>query len=479
MSQSSSKLPSKSKLGYLSKPQVSSASSAAKALIRPGLSTPKRRKRQFSEANLSPSEPERSPKMSKIEVQEIKEELKQHAEDTRKDMKVQSDTFQQHMKEQHESLMKAMQTNSENLAQTLGLKIATENQALLSNMSHQISEIKTRQDHETLSRKELETKVTVLQAQYGDVSDKLDRVLAQPAADPAVVAQQLLPQVTADLSGQIKSHNNQVKSTYFQSLVNEIKQHETSMMIYGYKPDGGPDLATEIKDKIFQTQMGLEIDNIKAIKVGVAEVGKPQPIRVTFTSAEIRNTVLGKGSKLPKGGTRIEKCLPRRYRQKNKEFVDYGWQLKMIRNVKTRTVFKAHNLVLEMKDLDEGEQKSDWMIMKEFYPEPETPTDKGETNRTRVGFKATKPLEEKNIVIFSNLTINNDKETTKTYFKDKYLTNGDDTKVLQVNTDKIEKKLLIVTLTDRKTCFDFATKYKTVKFNDSEPRISVLLGGKD
>ena len=128
----------------------------------------------------------------------------------------------------------------------------------------------------------------------------------------------------------------------------------------------------------------------------------------------------------------------------------------MIRNVKTRTVFKAHNLVLEMKDLDEGEQKSDWMIMKEFYPEPETPTDKGETNRTRVGFKATKPLEEK-----------------------KYLTNGDDTKVLQVNTDKIEKKLLIVTLTDRKTCFDFATKYKTVKFNDSEPRISVLLGGKD
>ena len=149
--------------------------------------------------------------------------------------------------------------------------------------------------------------------------------------------------------------------------------------------------------------------------------------------------------------------------------------------MKTRTVFRGHLLVLEMKKLDQGEQKYDWIIMKEFYPEPEVPTDKGEVTRSRVGLTATKPLEdaEKNVVILSNLTITADKDPTESYFRDVYLTKGDDKKVVNVNTNKIGQKILIVTLIDRQACLDFATKYRTIKFNDSEPRISVLLGGKE
>ena len=473
MSSSGSKIPSK--LSYLIKPEISSAASIAKTL-KPEL-TPKRHKRPFSDTNLSPTDLQKSPKMSKLELTEIREQIKEQGVNISQQMKEQSSDFRQQMKEQHENLMKAITTVNDNL----GLKIATENQLLVSNLSQQISEVKTRQDTEMTARQNLEHKVTGLQDQYTEVNDKLDRVAAQQV-DPAEVARLLRSQVTADLSSQIKTHNAQVKSTYFQSLVNEIKQHETGMMIYGYKPDGGPDLVNEISNKLFKAHMNLQIDNFKAIMVGVADGDKAKPIRVTFNSVETRNTVLGKGGSLPKGpkGIRIEKCMPRRYRQKNRDFVDYGWQLKQIRNVKTRTVFKAHKLVLEMRDLDEGGLKYDWTIVKEYFPEPESPTDKGEASRTRVGLTATKPLQEadKNVIIFTNLVIKDDKDTTVDYFRRRYLTNGDDKKVVQVDGNKLDKKMLVVTLTDRQACFDFDKKYRAIKFNDSEPRISVLLGGK-
>ena len=218
MSPPSSKIPSK--LSHLIKPEVASASQAAKAL-KPETSTPRRRKRPFSEVNLSPSDPEKSPKMSKLELNDIKEQLK-----------VQSETFTSQMQASHDNLMKAIQASSDNLNQSLGIKIATENQIIVSNLSHQMSEIKSRQDQESLARQDIETKVTGLQAQYGNVSDQLDRLATQPpVVDHAELARLLLPQVTADLSGQLKTHNHQAKATYFQSLVNEIKEHETGMMI--------------------------------------------------------------------------------------------------------------------------------------------------------------------------------------------------------------------------------------------------------
>ena len=164
-----------------------------------------------------------------------------------------------------------------------------------------MSEIKSRQDQESLARQDLETKVNGLQAQYGNVSDQLDRLATQPpVVDHAELARLLLPQVTADLSGQLKTHNHQAKATYFQSLVNKIKEHETGMKIYGFKPTGGTDLVTDIRTNLIENEMGLQIDQLKAVKVGVAKLNEAQPIRITFANAETRNAVLGKGKKYQK-----------------------------------------------------------------------------------------------------------------------------------------------------------------------------------
>ena len=165
--------------------------------------------------------------------------------------------------------------------------------------------------------------------------------------------------------------------------------------------------------------------------------------------------------------------------QKNRDFKEYSWQLKEAANVKTRTVFKGHKLVLEMKQHDDTSTKYDWTIVKEYYPEPESPTDRSEANRSREGLIPSQTIEMVNInkVILSDLSVMTDKMTTMAYFQNVYLLGDDRKKVLFINGEQVmAKRLLIITLSNRQECFDFKAKYEKIEFNGKNPRVSVFLG---
>ena len=277
----------------------------------------------------------------------------------------------------------------------------------------------------------------------------------------------------------MKSKDTHINATYYQSLVNDIKNHEKDLMIFGFKSDGSPNLVAEIKNKLFKDKLEFEVDNFKAVQVGTEIGGKPKPIRVSLPTAEIRNALCKQAFKLPKGqGITIEKCLPQRYRQQNREFRQYGWQLREAANVQTRIVFKGHKLVLEMKEKDEGEIRYDWTIAKEYFPQPVSPTDRTEADRNRQGLKASKTIEQinKNKIIISNLKVTGDKEATKDYFEKEFLEPQDNLKVVEINADKVvDKKILIVTLSSKQDCDYFKETYEKKEFNKVKPRISVML----
>ena len=93
--------------------------------------------------------------------------------------------------------------------------------------------------------------------------------------------------------------------------------------------------------------------------------------------------------------------MPRRYRNKNREFKSYAWQLKQVdKSLVTRIIFKGHKLTLEMKQKDLEETKYDWTIVREYSPEPESPTPKSDTSRIRTGLIPSKTIEmvDKNYV---------------------------------------------------------------------------------
>ena len=415
--------------------------------------------------------------MSKVELDDIKTKIASQEEKAK--------TTESTLLEAIKNMGERMETMGESITKN----IKDDNQARFDDLTAKITEIQTKQDQEAIARLDIETKVGDLQKLQSDMAAQLDQVQAAGTADTAELAKQLLPLVIEQLGPQLKTslakeiglNTAHANASYCQSLVAEIKQHENGLMIYGYTPINDTDLETEIRTKIFKDIMELDVGFIKTFKFASKD-SKPPSIRVSLSSSDIRNTILGRGRKLPKG-IRIEKCLPQKYRQKNKEFLDYGFQLKQIRdNIKTRTVFKAHRLVLEMREVDnEGKPKGDWIEMKEFYPPPEMPGDKNETNRSRAGLTGTtKPLtaEEQNVGIFSNLIFKADKTQSEEYFTQVYLTNGDNQKVTKVQCN-MDKKVLVASLIDMQACKDFASKYITIPFNDSNPRVAVMLGGKN
>ena len=350
-------------------------------------------------------------------------------------------------------------------------------------LSEQMTDLQNKQTQETIARQSLQTTVTSLQEQVVELNDRIDQA-AVP--DTAALVDSLLPLVTNALSdkinsntAQVKAYNEQAKATYFQSLANEIKSVDKDIMLYGYKADGGPDIAAEIKRKVFKDVMGLDIVQVKAEFVGNAIGDKPRAIKVSFQSVEDKNSVLREGRKLPRG-VRVEKCMPRRYRPKNKDFQKLGWQIKQADNsLMTRTVFKGHKLVLEMKQKDEDDIKYDWTIAKEYYPEPESPTDYSEARRTRQNLRPSKTLEmvSKNFVFFFNLSVKDNTENSIKYFRDTYVLHGDRDKVVSTDGEQVmAKHFLKVEMLDRQSCHKFKDKYTTMPFNGKVPEISVFLG---
>ena len=59
------------------------------------------------------------------------------------------------------------------------------------------------------------------------------------------------------------------------------------------------------------------------------------------------------------------------YLQKHKEFKRHAWKLKSLFNIQSQVIFDAHNLVVRYKKKDDGANKYNWVIAKEFHPQPE------------------------------------------------------------------------------------------------------------
>ena len=437
---------SKSSDSQIPKPSFSRPITAAGVASALSPSHGRVRKRLYSERkNSSPPSSEKPSKMSKEDTSELKNLL----------LKLSTDMTT--MNSDLKTEFKAQLTDSE---QRLGDKFENN----FNQLTSQISELRERQDDESKARIDLDNKI---QQQIADVSDKV-----------GAVEESLDEKIEAAVARHMKSKDTHINATYYQSLANEIKNHEKDLMIFGFKPDGSPDLVAEIRDKVFKDKLEIKVENFKAVQVGSDLGDKPKPIRVSLPTAEIRNSLCKLSFKLPKGIT-IEKCMPQRYRQQNREFRKYGWQLREAANVQTRIVFKGHKLVLEMKQPNEGEIRYDWTIAREYFPQPVSPTDRTEADRNRQGLKASKTIEQINTnkIIISNLKVTESKEATTEYFEKKFLEPQDNLKVVEINADKVvEKKLLIVTLLSKQDCEYFKETYEKKELNEQKPRISVMLG---
>jgi hypothetical protein len=338
-------------------------------------------------------------------------------------------------------------------------------------MKADIDDIKNKQKLETAERVDLAKHVDLLTDKLIALTAKVDQI-EQPNEDNLI--EKMMPKVSQKFSKEILTN-------HFQSLANDIRQTETGIMLFGYKPDGGSDdLMTEIKQKVLIEKMKLSLDigNFRVEKIGRGGPGKNAPIKMTFSSFSLRNEILKSGNQLPKP-LKIEKCLPPAYRNKNKELLHKGWQLKLAKRftIKTRVILVGHLLVLQVKNVDDLDSKYDWVNQIEWFPPKSDPTAKPEPKKPRAGLTPTVLISEAelNYVIFSDLTTDStdDKSKMIPYMMTTYL---DDRHKAQVGetVNQTEENRILIKVASKVIANEWKDTYLNKPFNGKNPTIELI-----
>ena len=153
--------------------------------------------------------------------------------------------------------------------------------------------------------------------------------------------------------------------------------HDHGLVVHGLKLEGKDD-KTRIENikHFFKNEMKADSDLLgkirikEVIRLGSENKTKPPPILVKFGHPTERNSILPFSKNL-KRGISIDKFVPKMYLQKHKDFKRHAWKLKSLFSIQSQVVFDAHNLVVRYKKKDDGTNKYNWVIAKEYHPQPE------------------------------------------------------------------------------------------------------------
>ena len=161
------------------------------------------------------------------------------------------------------------------------------------------------------------------------------------------------------------------------SLAKDVFSHDHGLVVHGFKLEGSDDKARADSIKnFFLNEMKVPDDVLKKTRIkevtrlGPENNSKPPPTLVKFGHPTERNLILPFSKNL-KRGLNLDKFVPKMYLQKHKDFKRHAWKLKSVFNLQAQVIFDAHNLVVRYKKKDDGTNKYNWVIAKEFHPQPE------------------------------------------------------------------------------------------------------------
>ena len=150
----------------------------------------------------------------------------------------------------------------------------------------------------------------------------------------------------------------------------------------------------------------------------------------------------------------MEKSLPQSYRDKNKEFMQIAWRLRMVKGVQTRIICRDHLIILQMKSPDQSDSKFQWTIVREWFPKQSLALKP--QGKPQEGLKPTQPLTalDKSKVLVSDLP-----DLSPEEIKDKFsrfIEEGDRGKIKEI----VHKgKCAVVSLTTIDEARKFVKKY--------------------
>ena len=149
----------------------------------------------------------------------------------------------------------------------------------------------------------------------------------------------------------------------------------------------------------------------------------------------------------------------------------------MRNTIKTRVVLNGPILCLQVKPLDHGDVKYDWVIHKEWFPPQKTSSGKAEILKTRAGFTTPpiKSIQDKDgaYVMFSDLTNPPSGKHLVDFLVQDYLEPRHSHNI-QDTVDHTNKKMVIVKVLPKEACTEWMDVYSKKEFNGKLPTVQII-----
>ena len=280
-------------------------------------------------------------------------------------------------------------------------------------------------------------------------------------------------------------------SAWKASLTKDVFEAEHGIIIHGVKLFGANDDARKLFVKTFlKEEMKAPEDVLNKVRIkevsrlGSENAAKPPPILVRFGHPTERNLILPLSSNL-KEGVDVDKNVPKIYLKKHKEFKRYAWKLKLLYNVKSQVVFDGFNMVVRYKKNDEGVTQFNWVIAKEWHPDPSdlqaalsssSEKDPNKHDTPIIDISVTAECNKTIIATGVKDTVTNENAKSEIF---KFIAASDHANISDVRFKR--KGVVLIICKDWMSCNDIAHKYNKkdllgkqvflTMFNENDPEI--------
>ena len=163
--------------------------------------------------------------------------------------------------------------------------------------------------------------------------------------------------------------SQQVNSAHQTKLAKEIWDHDHALIIHGLKNSSLDDIKN-----FFRVDLKIPAEAFEKFRImEVIRLGKDTdetrvpPISVRFAHPTQRNNALTYSKNLKREkGIKIDKSVPKSYKDMYQAFKKQAWKLKLMHGYQTQVIFLEHKLLLRYKIKDEDSAKYDYIIYDEW-----------------------------------------------------------------------------------------------------------------
>ena len=165
----------------------------------------------------------------------------------------------------------------------------------------------------------------------------------------------------------------------------------------------------------------------------------------------------------------MDKNIPKMYQKSHKEFKRLCWKLKLLHNVQAQVIFEGYKLILRYKKKDEGVTKFDWVVEKEFHPEPSDLQSSLSTSSNKDPSKHDTPIVDKisasKTIIVTGVPNQVTRDSVLTDFNS-YFKETDQGNITDIQYKT--KGTVLIICKDWAACKQIASTYEKVKLMDKE-----------